>query len=90
MHRGAHGKGRLDPFNERPFHELLFGEHTGRLFFHWRASAGLSALKRHKPTNYTYAQKTVEVDAARVECTVEVIHRVLNRAVLGDEVYEPV
>jgi hypothetical protein len=88
VHRSAHGKGRLDSFNERPFHELLFGEHTGRLYLHWRAScSGMSPLKRH---NHTYAQKTVEVDAARVECAVEVIHRVLNRAVFGDEVYESV
>lgn len=91
MHRGAHGKGCLDPFNERPFHELLFGEHTGRLFLHWRARGGaVSNPRAHKPTNYTHAQKTVEVNAARVECAVEVIDRVLNGIVLGDEINQSV
>ncbi len=33
-YRGAHGKRRLDPFNERPLHELLFGKHTGRLYLY--------------------------------------------------------
>jgi hypothetical protein len=47
--------------------------------------AQLSAIETCKQIDYTYAQKTVEIDAARVECTVEVIHRVLNRTVLGDE-----
>jgi hypothetical protein len=92
--RGAHRKGCLDPFNERPFHELLFGEHTGRLHLHWRASQGAVSnraltQKDIKP-NYTHAQKTVEIDAARVECAVEVIYRVLDRIVLGDEVNESV
>ena len=32
--RGTHGKGRLDPFNERTLHELLLGEHTGRLYLY--------------------------------------------------------
>jgi hypothetical protein len=37
LDRDAHRKGRLDPLNERPLHELLFGKHTGRLYLRWRA-----------------------------------------------------
>jgi hypothetical protein len=92
VHRGAHRKGRLDPFNERPFHELLFSKHTGGLNLHWRASqvGGLSATARAYKSNYTHAQKTVDVDAARVERAVEVIHRVFNRIILGDEINQSV
>jgi hypothetical protein len=91
VHRGAHRKGRLDPFNERPFHELLFSKHTGGLNLHWRASQvwGCQQPRAHKP-NYTHAQKTVDVDAARVERAVEVIHRVFNRIILGDEINQSV
>jgi hypothetical protein len=92
VNRGAHRKGRLDPFNERPFHELLFGEHAGRLLA--RKSRGRQQprahSKRHKAKNYTHAQKTVEIDAARIEGAVKVIYRVLNRIVLGDEVNKSV
>lgn len=38
----------------------------------------------------TYAQKTVEIDAARVERAMEMINRVLDRVIFGDEVYESV
>jgi hypothetical protein len=33
VYRCAHRKRRLDALNERPLHELLFGEHTRRLCF---------------------------------------------------------
>jgi len=36
----------------------------------------------------TYTQKTVEIDAARVERAMEVIDRVLDRVIFGDEVDE--
>lgn len=38
----------------------------------------------------TYAQKTVEIHAARVERAVEVINRVLDRVIFGDEVDQSV
>lgn len=89
----------MDALDKRSLHELLFGEHTGGLIALARARASqgsvsncaLSEKKKKKTTKHgTYAQKTVEIDAARIECAMEVIYRVLNRAVLGDEIDESV
>ena len=93
VHRGAHRERRLDALNERPLHELLFGEHTSRLWcLPMRArNQELSATARSGGQRAdTYAQKTVEINATRVEGAMKVIDRILNRAVLGDQVDESV
>ena len=51
-------------------------------------SATGRALEGHRAR--TYAQKAVEIDAARVERAMEVINRVLDRVIFGDEVDESV
>ena len=53
-----------------------------------KLSATVRALKSQ--AKYTYAQKPVEINAAGVECPVEMIYRVLNRIILGDKIYKSV
>jgi hypothetical protein len=83
---------------------LLFGEHTRRLCFfaHGCAQEKKERTKKTKFRNcqqparsqghraQTYTQKTVEIDAARLERTVEVINRVLDRVIFSNEVDESV
>ena len=53
-----------------------------------KLSATARALKSQ--AKYTYAQKPVEINAAGVECPVEMIYCVLNRIILGDKIYKSV
>ena len=53
-----------------------------------KLSATPRALKSQ--ANDTHTQKPVEINAASVECAVEVIYCVLNRIILGDKIYKSV
>ena len=57
---------------------------------YWRTSQAVSNRALSEAHSETYAQETVKIDSACVECAMEVIYRVLDCTVLGDEVDQSV